>query len=496
MRGGGSRGGGQRGKRQATTPVGGVYKDTRRNIQGDEEFDDDEEWTQVIRNKPKSPPNQSGSGSGPNQLNQPDTGRSYASAAASSTDHQQPTDPTSTIRQPTERPKKFKTPAPEGSMRDDLVIEIQTVNGEKFKGSVNVKEAKDEIFKGKLGLDVKLLHGIRFGFSTYPVVKFKLKEQIDVDALAYCEHFEFQRPYTFNGELKFDTLGCKIRGIRTSANEFMEADTDPNIRWVKIEWVDYGLDEQQILAWMDLFGERAGELSEDIHPNSDSEPDFLCTGTYSIKMRLNKDIPQLLPMWGKRIRVYHRGVQKLCNNCYGPHTRRNCRSEKVPWTQYVLKFMEKHPEIPSDLYGRWWKVINDEYGEIVQTNEEPIAANNDQYSYLDRQDDCSGGCQTELTKTNQNESQPTTKPQTEVGQKLYQLSTEEENNLSVYLELGMSLNEAREQYKKEIEVAQMRRRIRDNTRLKERGSVEASRSTIIGPTTSARGAGRGGLSFN
>ena len=158
--------------------------------------------------------------------------------------------------------------------------------------------------------------------------------------------------------------------------------------------------------------------------------------------------------------------------------------------------MEKHPEIPSDLYGRWWKVINDEYGEIVQTNEEPIAANNDQYSYLDRQDDRSGGCQTEITKTNQIESQPTTKPQTEVGQKLYQLSKEEENNLSVYLELGMSLNEAREQYKKEIEVAQMRRRIRDNTRLKERGSVEASRSTIIGPTTSARGAGRGGLSFN
>ena len=176
MRGGGSRGGGQRGKRQATTPVGGVYKDTRRNIQGDEEFDDDEEWTQVTRSKPKSPPNQSGSGSGPTQLNQPDTGRSYASAAASSTDHQQPKDPTTSIRQPTERPKKFKTPAPEGSMRDDLVIEIQTVNGEKFKGSVNVKEAKDDIFKGKLGLDVKLLHGIRFGFSTYPVVKFKLKE--------------------------------------------------------------------------------------------------------------------------------------------------------------------------------------------------------------------------------------------------------------------------------------------------------------------------------
>ena len=59
-------------KRQATTPVGGVYKDSRRNIQGDEEYDEEEEWTQVIHSKQKTPPNMSGSGSGPTQLNQPD----------------------------------------------------------------------------------------------------------------------------------------------------------------------------------------------------------------------------------------------------------------------------------------------------------------------------------------------------------------------------------------------------------------------------------------
>ena len=63
-RGGGTGQGG--GKRQATTPVGGTYKDSRRNIQGDEDYDDEEQWTQVVHNK------QSGSGSGPNQLNQPD----------------------------------------------------------------------------------------------------------------------------------------------------------------------------------------------------------------------------------------------------------------------------------------------------------------------------------------------------------------------------------------------------------------------------------------
>ena len=379
-------------------------------------------------------------------------------------------------------------------MRDDLVVEIQTVNGEKFKGSINVKEAKDDIFKGKLGLDVKLLHGIRFGFSTYPVVKFKLKQQIDVDALAYCEHFELQRPYTFNGEQKFDTLGCKIRGIRTTANEFMEADSDPNVRWVKIEWVDYGLDEDQILAWMDLFSERAGELTEDIHPHSDSEPDILCSGTYSIKMRLKKDIPQLLPMWGKRIRVYHRGLQKLYTNCYGAHTRRNCRSEKVPWTQYVLRFMEKHPEIPSDLYGRWWKVINDEFGEIVPENDEA------ETEQMESEPSCN------YIEHNMNPPQAVSasaivqqvpkEKQSEVGQKLYKLTPEEEENLSAYLGLGLTLNEAREQFKKEIEVAEMRQKIRDNARLINRGAIGAIRRTNIGPSENSRGKGRGGLSFN
>ena len=51
-RGGGTgRGQYQGEKRQATTPVGGVYKDSRRNIHEDEEYDEEEEWTQVIHSK-------------------------------------------------------------------------------------------------------------------------------------------------------------------------------------------------------------------------------------------------------------------------------------------------------------------------------------------------------------------------------------------------------------------------------------------------------------
>ena len=41
----------------------------------------------------------------------------------------------------------------------------------------------------------------------------------------------------------------------------------------------------------------------------------------------------------------------------------------MAWTKYVLNFMEKFPEIPSKLYGKWWKVINDEFGEITEEEE-------------------------------------------------------------------------------------------------------------------------------
>ena len=50
-------------------------------------------------------------------------------------------------------------------MSDDIIIEVQTVNGNKYNGYLNFNEAKDGIFKGQLSLDTKLICGIRFGFT-------------------------------------------------------------------------------------------------------------------------------------------------------------------------------------------------------------------------------------------------------------------------------------------------------------------------------------------
>ena len=77
-------------------------------------------------------------------------------------------------------------------MREDIVVEVQTVNDRPFKGSLTFTEAKDGVYGQCLGLDIKMLHGIRFAFSTYPVVKFKLKEQININRnLQHMEYFNF-----------------------------------------------------------------------------------------------------------------------------------------------------------------------------------------------------------------------------------------------------------------------------------------------------------------
>ena len=76
-------------------------------------------------------------------------------------------------------------------------------------------------------------------------------------------------------------------------------------------------------------------------------------GIYSVLMKLNQDMPQLIPMHGKRIRLYYRGIVKRCTNCFGTHRRKDFKEEKVPWMKYVEQFINNYPEIPRESYGRW-----------------------------------------------------------------------------------------------------------------------------------------------
>jgi hypothetical protein len=77
-------------------------------------------------------------------------------------------------------------------------------------------------------------------------------------------------------------------------------------------------------------------------------------------MKLNCNIPQLLPIDGRQIKIYYLNIIKLCTSCFAPHNRRDCKQSKVKWTDYVASFIDSNPQINPNLYGRWASIIERE----------------------------------------------------------------------------------------------------------------------------------------
>jgi hypothetical protein len=248
----------------------------------------------------------------------------------------------------------FTTKKPDGAFRDEIVVEIQTLDEQPFKGTITPKEARRTIFEEILGFKQEDLIGFYFAYSGCPIVTFKLKEQFNIDSLESFQEFNVERKLKVGNEEKTSTLKCKIRGIRTAQNN-RASYQDEGFRWVKVEGCEYRLEEKQIVDWLSHFGEVKSEISEDTHKGSDDSNDDLPpvgNGIYSVRMKLKKDMPQLIPMHGKRIRLYYRGIIKRCTNCFGAHQRKNCKEKKVQWIKYVEQFITNFPEIPRESYGR------------------------------------------------------------------------------------------------------------------------------------------------
>ena len=108
--------------------------------------------------------------------------------------------------------------------------------------------------------------------------------------------------------------------------------------------------------------------------------------------------------------------------------------------------MEKHPEIPSKLYGRWKKVINDEFGEIIDEVEENDTEN--ERAQVTTQDEQQPQGTTGQQVPNESEAERpdrSTNPNaTSSHRQPEAASAEEQNLLADYLTYGLSLNEAHE----------------------------------------------------
>ena len=390
----------------------------------------------------------------------------------------------------------FVTPGPDGAYRDDFAIEFQQLNGRPFKGTITVREARDVIFKEILGFNPKLLHSIRPVFGGVVTIRFKLKEQIFLDSLAAVEYFELERRVSSS---RTDVISCRIMGIRGLQAAPNYDGTANDVRWVKIENCEYAIEGDDILDWLRLYGEPLSLCGEDVLPDSDSDAGPLGNGTYSVKMKLTKDIPQFLPMHGRKIRIYFKNMNKLCTNCYGSHSRRQCTNERVPWVTYVRDFMKNNPEINEHYYGKWWDVVDqefpgyfdqpDEIQDVQQFQDAPRSTTQGStQARIERPTRQAYGTRAEADELPLRVSRDPRVRRHQDG----------EDELGALMNKGLSLDEAKNYIKNKREQDQLEQRMRNmSTTMRSRADeriVERATVTKTGPGSS-RG-GRGGLAFN
>jgi hypothetical protein len=149
---------------------------------------------------------------------------------------------TSKTGKPTEKPIRqpiFTTSKPDGAFRDEIVVELQTIDDQAFKGTITTKEARKKIFEDILGFKQEDLLGFYFAYSGCPIVTFKLAKQFNIDSLEQFQFFELERKFKVRNEERVSNLKCKIRGIRTKQGVDGDKYEDTGIRWVKIEGCEY-----------------------------------------------------------------------------------------------------------------------------------------------------------------------------------------------------------------------------------------------------------------
>ena len=264
-------------------------------------------------------------------------------------------------------PEEGHTLQTEGAMRNNFTVDIFKKNGEDFKGTIKHTDAIKLIFVSALGFKPQDLTGVVPGYRGNPTVLFKTKEVFNIDErFTNLVRFSFlKRSKTSEGEIT-DTYDCAIRGVRGKEGQR----NDPYV-WIKVEGSDYQLEPSVIRMWLSQYGTLMTDLTEDkvdLELSSGEEELYqgaeITSGTYSAKMLLHSPIPQFLPIDGKKIRIYHRGILKLCTKCYRHgHLRQGCRNEQDDWLTFVDRFM-----LGSTLdimhFGKWsnriadWRQVN------------------------------------------------------------------------------------------------------------------------------------------
>ena len=139
-----------RNKRKATSPIVNRGKESRSELS--ESTMADKEETQAGLSLTGGTGNETdisqGSGSASGFLSAHSSRRSSASSKST---YSTVTQKSLKETEPKARESVFTTSKPEGAVRDEIIVELQTIDDKVFRGSITLKEARQKIFQEILG---------------------------------------------------------------------------------------------------------------------------------------------------------------------------------------------------------------------------------------------------------------------------------------------------------------------------------------------------------
>jgi len=145
---------------------------------------------------------------------------------------------------------------------------------------------------------------------------------------------------------------------------------------------------EKIDNWMKLYGELCSDsrylltltFISYIHPYTifillfsfgKSLIEGISSEVYSVQLKLKFQIPEFLPIYGKKARVYYHGMPSFCTNCYlignffdtfslgatihvkilSGHSKSDCKNDSKDWWSYIVHL--KAAKVPESYFGSW-----------------------------------------------------------------------------------------------------------------------------------------------
>jgi len=244
-----------------------------------------------------------------------------------------------------------------GRHRDVIEVEVLDINGSPYTTNMRSSDAIRDIYMKALGLDKNQIIGVQVAWKGRPLISFRLKEKIPIDELPASFSYEKETKLD-DGSVINQVINCKIKGVRPP--KLHVGYVDDGTRWVTFEKCGWKLTHEQVLTWAAYYGEVLSKVKEDTHddldPDVQPENNTVGCGDLKVLVRVKRPIPQFLPMFGYKVRVYYKEIPRVCTNCYTTgHVKKDCQKPNKQWLHFVVDFITDNENIPEDHFGIWMK---------------------------------------------------------------------------------------------------------------------------------------------